>query len=379
MIEDDTILCKKIIEYIDLKKFDEAEDLLHNYSSRNIDTLFGKYTYQLYKDCEFYRFFINDFKYYHTCEGVMSNNKTEICPPYKDYYSKNLKIFNNKDVDKRLLICGALPIGDQIYFMRYLPYVMELTSNITVITLDRLIEHFSKSFPEINFVEDDKNINLKDFDCVMFMPHMGRFAFDKGNEPVKEFIPTAVSNKNKVELLKSNPSFIGKNIVGFSWRSTRGDVVKNDEIGELKSIPLSALKKVFNLPNTIFINLQHGNVDEELRSFISTHNIDNIYTPNELDMTSSVEHIIDYVDMCDFIVTTSNTLVMMAGALHKDTYLILPPKQSKGRLWFWHNFLPTGGREHIAFPTVKMYEQEENFTWDGCINLIYDNLFPKLK
>lgn len=370
MNEYEYILAEKAAEYISSGDFDSAEEIFKNYSGDLINKVYEPYINDMFYDLEFYRHYQNYDIYRHSVD-----EKNDRCLPYRKY-SKLLKTFDENDKDKKLLICGKGALGDQIYYTRFLSIVLDITKNITVITLPRLVEHFTNAFPDVKFVEDDSQIEVSNFDCVLYMPLISKFAFTENNTPIKPLKPTAVTDLNKVETLRSLPQFKGKIIIGFSWKSARNDYRDDVDVGTSKSLMLRQLLPIFNIPNTSFINLQHKDHENDLEKFVEKYRLANIFTLEELDMNSSTKHIFDFVDMCDFIVSPINTLTIMAGALHKKTYTLVPNKKSAGRLIMYHS-IPKD-RRHVFFPTVKMYEQDQMFRWETAIELACNDLMSEI-
>ena len=366
----DSDLAKEAQQYVLTGEYDLAEEIFKNYSGKEIDTVYINYIDKLYFDKQFHRSYTNYYIYHHS-----QDKKNDQCPPYREY-CKHLKKFDENDKDQRLLICGVMPLGDQIFFTRFLSVILDTTKNITVITLDRLVDHFTNAFPGIKFVKDDSQIRVQDFDCVLYMPFISKFAFSENNVSIKPVKPTVLTDLNKVIELRMHPQIKGKVVVGFTWRSARNNYRDNNDIGTAKNLLLRQLIPFFNIPNTIFVNLQHGNFQEELNQFVDKHKINNIITFNELDMTSSTQHIFNYIDMCDFIISPTNTLTIMAGALHKKTFAIVPNKNSVGRLWMYHDI--DDDRSHVFFPTMKMYEQDELFRWEPAIELALNDLIGEI-
>jgi ADP-heptose:LPS heptosyltransferase len=65
------------------------------------------------------------------------------------------------------------------------------------------------------------------------------------------------------------------------------------------------------------------------------------------------------IEACDVVVTTSNTTVHLAGALGKDTLLLLP--RGRSRLWYWgHDQIRS-----IWYPPVRIYAQEKIGDWQS--------------
>jgi len=370
MNEHEDVLAKKAKHNVLLGEYDLAEEIFQNYSGDLINEVYNFYIDKMFYNKEFFRHYQNFYIYYHTVDL-----QDDPCPPYREY-CKHLKKFDENDKDKKLLICGVMPLGDQIFFTRFLPVIENITKNITVITLPRLVDHFTKAFPDVKFVKDSSQIKVQDFECVLYMPFIPMFAFSKNNLLVKPLESTVKTNFKIVSRLRLLPQVKGKTIIGFSWKSARNDHRDDNDIGTAKNLLLRQLLPFFNIHNTLFVNLQHGNFQEELFNFAKKYNITNIVTFDELDMTSFTQHIFNYVDMCDFIIGPTNTLTIMAGALHKKTFAMVPNKNSIGRLWMYHDI--RDDRSHAFFPTIRMYEQDELFRWEPAIELACKNLISEI-
>jgi len=60
----------------------------------------------------------------------------------------------------------------------------------------------------------------------------------------------------------------------------------------------------------------------------------------------------DVIEACDVVLTTSNSTAHLAGALAKDTIIVLP--FGRGRIWYWIN--EKAGRS-LWYPSVQIAAQ----------------------
>ena len=109
-------------------------------------------------------------------------------------------------------------------------------------------------------------------------------------------------------------------------------LVKNDDLGEHKSLSLKKLEKLLKLKDITFVDLQYGDTRKERQSFYKKYGI-NLIKIKEIDNYDDIEGLAALIDACDFVVTVSNTTAHIAGAIGKQTYLMLP--KGKGKLWYW--------------------------------------------
>ena len=145
-----------------------------------------------------------------------------------------------------------------------------------------------------------------------------------------------------------------KFLCGISWIS------KTDEIGVNKSITLETLKPVLKIENIEFIDLQYSETSIEREKFYNDNNI-KIKKNEDIDNFNDLNSLSSLVDVCDFIITISNTTAHMAGSLGKKTFLLLP--KGKGRLWYW---MSNKGRS-VWYPTIEIIEQEQVGDWKTVI------------
>ena len=75
--------------------------------------------------------------------------------------------------------------------------------------------------------------------------------------------------------------------------------------------------------NYYFINLQYGNVKQELNEF-QKHNNLKIHQDDEIDSLNSLDDFAAQISALDLVISTSNTTVHLAGALGKQVWTLLP-------------------------------------------------------
>jgi len=351
--------------YLDQRDEVSALEIFHNYAGPNINGRFSNFIYSLQLQNRYKEAFDLYDELIHTNGGYTR------CPRYFDYLKK-LKKFDQNDVNKRLLVCGVDAIGDQIFYSNFFHDLLQITNNITAIVVPRLVKPLSKTFPSINFVEDDCTIQVDNFDCVALMALLPRFAFDSNNQLKSKRKPTFTPSK----AISNNTDLNNNKLkIGFSWGSTRplGDDLTY--IRDNKTIDLKQMLPLFHIPNTEFINLQHGDLKSDLDKFSRQHNLSNLTTLDDLDTTEDIQGIINATAACDILITPSNTLAHIAGALHKKTYTILPRGGSPARLWFWHK---SQKGKNIWYPATSIYEQSDEGDWSLPIQQLKNDLRKKI-
>ena len=105
-------------------------------------------------------------------------------------------------------------------------------------------------------------------------------------------------------------------LIGISWKSS------NKDIGKLKSTFLTQWRDLLSQKDCLFINLQYGDVDEEISAFTAQTGI-SIYQDKDIGSLKDLDAFAAQVSALDLIISTSNTTVDMAGALGKPVWTLL--------------------------------------------------------
>lgn len=269
-------------------------------------------------------------------------------------FKSNLPKFIIKSERKNLLLWKEQGIGDQILFIRFLKDLIPIINNLYIEIDKRLHPIVKRLYPNINFYNkalclDDININsqlpLGDLGSFFVQDHS---YFLKNN---KSYITSDIK-KNKELQSKLN----SKNQIkcGISWIS------KNQDIGSNKSLTLETLKPILSIPNISFVDLQYNDTNLERENFYKDNGI-KIDKIKELDNFNDINGITSLIDICDFVITVSNSNAHLSGALGKETFLLLP--KGKGKLWYW----TSQNYKSVWYPSIQIVEQEEPGSWDKAI------------
>ena len=271
----------------------------------------------------------------------------------------SLPIFklNNNDNKKNLLIWTEQGIGDQILFLRFLrdlePYINDLFIKID----PRLHQIIKRLYPKINFLNKrNKSTN----DVINYQIPLG----DLGKLFVKDISYLIKNNKSYLTSdysitneLKNSFKTRKKFICGLSWIS------KNEDIGDKKSISLEILKPILSIDNIEFLDLQYNDTSDEKNRFFKSSGI-KINKIEKIDNYNDLNGITSLIDICDFVITVSNTNAHISGALGKDTFLLLP--KGKGKLWYWSSHKD----RCFWYNSIQIIEQKNLDSWDHPIKTL---------
>ncbi len=276
----------------------------------------------------------------------------------------NLPKFTLNYENKNLLIWSEQGVGDQILSLRFLRDVENYTENIFIKIDKRLHPIIKRSHPNVKFFSSDIDYKLKIDSQISLVDLATLFLtessyFDKNNDKY-------ISGDNSIKKELKEKLKTGKKVVcGLSWIS------KNNKIGNNKSITLEMLKPLLLIESITFIDLQYNDTKIEKDKFFNDNSI-KIIEVDTIDNFNDLNGITSLIEICDFVITVSNTNAHISGALGKKTFLLLP--KGKGRLWYWSS----ENNKSLWYPSIEVIEQNVAGSWNSAINklskLVKENL-----
>ena len=114
--------------------------------------------------------------------------------------------------------------------------------------------------------------------------------------------------------------------IGISWKSFKNRYSKE------KSLILENFDKIFETKNCNFINLQYGNVLDEINDYNKKFN-KNIITLENLDLINDFDNLAAVLKNLDLFISVSNSTAHLAGALGVNTLLIRPDNHAVFHYW----------------------------------------------
>jgi len=274
---------------------------------------------------------------------------------------KDLKEIDHINAQDKIIVWSEQGIGDQIIYSSMFNDFPK--SNFITVAIDqRLVPIYQRSFEYLNFISmDDLSEKLvRNFDYHLPIGSLGKFY--RNNQKSFEKQPTSFLKPNEIEvnLIKRLLKKESKKICGISWKS------KNEKIGFAKSLELTEMIEFLKIKNINFINLQYGNTEDEINDLEKEHGI-KIDPLSALDKFNDLEGLLNYIEACDFVVTSSNVTAHLAGAIGKKTYLMVP--HGIGKIWYWHD-----DDNSCWYPSIKIYRQTQPNDWMGVIKKLVNEI-----
>ncbi len=266
----------------------------------------------------------------------------------------SLPCWGGEAVDGSLLVSGEQGLGEQIMHASMLADVTARTPQVTVEVEPRLIPLIARSLPNVNVVAREEG-RLYDGPAVaqINMGSLGRlFRPDWASFPIR---PDGYL-RGEPELSKRLRARLsdGRTVIGLSWWS------RNPRYEMSKSARLHDFADVLRLPDCRCIDLQYGDTRVEREAVLHDLGVTLEHLP-DVDNTGDIDALASLIMACDIVVTVSNTTAHLAGALGKETYVLVP--SGRGRMWCWFH-----DRDDSPFyPRARLKRQRQQQPWSELV------------
>ena len=259
--------------------------------------------------------------------------------------------------EESLLVWSEQGIGDQILYSSMLHELAEFSQR-NIISLDeKLLPIFRRSFPDYEFINKADSISEDLYEKHIPIGSLGGIFRNSLEDFESALHPYIVDDVARTQSIKSRPEFTNKVTCGVSWGSI------NKKMGDDKSIPIQVLYPILKMNNIEFVNLQYGDIKATLLR-VQEEIGKKILNLDEVDLFEDVDGALSIISACDVIVTSSNSTAHLAGALGKETLLLVP--YSVGQFWYWHAI----DGKSIWYPSVMVFEQEHQGDWTAPVNAV---------
>ena len=264
--------------------------------------------------------------------------------------------------DRRVSLWREQGIGDEIIFLGLVPQARQESKSVSVHIDPRLVPICERSMPNVKFFGDIKEFKNETFDYHLPMgslPRLYRSDIKEFDKTIKGYLK---ADAMRVKALREEMSLEGKRVIGISWKSIKSLTTAK------KSMSLKHFGEMFKGLDVVLLNLQYGDVNEEIEDFIKTTGIQVIQCKS-VDNREDLDGLAALIELCDMVVSTSNITIHLAGALAKETYVLLPYVAN-----FWWLL---DRADSIWYPTLTLYRQKSLEDWDSVLSAINKDLTYK--
>ena len=264
---------------------------------------------------------------------------------------------------RRVVLWREQGIGDEIICLSLIPEVKQMCATLSVYVDPRLQALCKRAMPDINFVKDIEE--LQNVECEYHLPlgsvpGLIRNDISDFDRTVKGYFK---ADPDRVEAIRNELELEGKTVIGISWKSFKSlNQAK-------KSVHLRDMERIFSGFNVVLINLQYGDVDDEIREFKEATGID-VVQCSSVDNREDLDGLAALIEVCDLVISISNVTVHMAGALAKETWVLLDYVS----LYYWL----IERTDSIWYPSLTLYRQPTLDDWDSVYASIRKDLQRRL-
>ena len=235
-------------------------------------------------------------------------------------FLKSTKPMWNGEKKQRVLVWGEQGIGDEIMFSSIIPDLYAASSRVLVQCDKRLIPLFKRSFPtDVIYYPKEAHVSEGAYDLHIPMgslPLNFRKSLDSFKKSASGFLKC---NTDAAKSIKG--PFIhkqSKKLVGISWKTK--SALKNSYT---RNINLADLARALDNSNIQLVNLQYGDVSDEIEAVERDFGIDVIQF-GSVDNKNDIDDLASLIGACDMVFTIDNATAHLSGALGVPTKLMLP-------------------------------------------------------
>lgn len=275
-------------------------------------------------------------------------------PPMEE--AREGTLWDGKYVAGTLFVREEHGLGDQILYSSMLGELAGLCEKLVVRVDARLVSLLARSFPEVTIISNLESMNKVQYDCQVPFGSIGQYIRKHLTDFDLQPYGYLKAEKVRCSGLREGMAADGKLICGLSWLS------KRKLYGENKSIALADLEPVLGIPGIEFVDLQYGNTELERETLLQTCGY-RLRHLDEIDIFNDIDGLAALIAACDVVVTVSNTTAHLAGALGKETLLMLP--HSRGIFWYW-------GAQGATpwYPSIRPFRQTSAGNWGDVVDRV---------
>jgi hypothetical protein len=227
--------------------------------------------------------------------------------------------YREGEVPRRVLVWAEQGVGDEVMFGGLLREFQGLCGEMLVQLDRRLIGLFERSLPGVKFFPRGERVDERLYDEQIALGSLGQYlrpsreSFEgKGGGYLKAKAGLAERYRQSLGVSE------GERLIGLSWRSAA------PETGAARSLSLASLVEALRaIPGVRFLNLQYGDVREELSAVRETLGVE-VLTESSVDNREDLEGLAGLIEACDEVVSVGNATAHLSGALGKKTWVLLP-------------------------------------------------------
>ena len=285
-----------------------------------------------------------------------------------NYVKEKIPKNNNININSKILVLREQGVGDELLYGTMYSDLFKKYNNVIIESDKRLIDLFKNSFRkedcnkfvELGYHSKNKN-SIEKFDYVIYAGSLGRFFRTSKESFTGKHYLTKINNYQDKELDSIIEGHKGLKI-GLSWKSF------NNRYAKEKSLELNNFELILKKENSIFFNLQYGDINNEINLFNKSNN-KKIITLKNLDLFNDFNGLANLLSKLDIFITVSNSTAHLAGALGIKTLLIKPENHAAYHYWDYED----GKTPWYDSISIIKFKHSLNYTMK-LVNDLIDNI-----
>ncbi len=253
---------------------------------------------------------------------------------------------------KRLLVWAEQGVGDELMFGGLLPQAQQMCDELLVQIDERLVAMFHRAMPNVRFEPKHARLDVHSYDAHLALGDLPGI-FCQRLEDFQSIQPAYVqADPLRVQTLRALLAPEGQRLCGLSWRS------KNIKRGQDRSVPLKDLLLALTHQGVRLVNLQYGDVDEELIQAQGQTGIE-VLQCTQVDNQQDLDGLAALIQACDLVVSADNSTVHLAGALGQTVWALLP--FNADWRWLMHR------QDSPWYPSARLFRQPTLGDWPSVL------------
>ena len=261
--------------------------------------------------------------------------------------------------DETLLVYAEQGLGDEIMFASCLPDLRQVVQGAIVLECDPKLEAiFQRSFPDIRVIGVPRTLatdeGLKEAGLIHRQVPIGDLPglFRQSWSDFPSHHGYLKADSDKVSKWRMRLQELGPGMkLGISWR---GGTARSRS--RLRTIPLQEWAPILNLQGFVFVSLQYGEHDDDLRELTDRFSVKVHHWPEALahyDETAAL------VAALDGVVTVCTAVAHLTGALGQTGWVLVPSVPE------WRYL--SSGTTMPWYPSLKLIRQANGQPWREAI------------
>jgi tetratricopeptide (TPR) repeat protein len=254
-------------------------------------------------------------------------------------------------------------VGDYVMWAVLFPALAPNARDVVTKVIPRMWNLFRRSFPEMQFVAENKLPPDIPLEAVAARAAAGDLLEilkpDFENLPGKAgFLVADPALKSKLRK-RYEALFPGKRLIGISWRSG------NRDSAAMRSLELPYWKPLFDMEDCAFINLQYGDVTRDLEE-LQAQLGDKVYWDKEVNPMGEMDPFTAQISAMDLVISVDNSTIHFAGGLGKPCWAMLPLASD----WRWL----VDRTDTVWYDSLELFRPGREGGWDGLVERVAERL-----